>query len=102
MCEVASTKSVQFRKKSVKTSLKLENVVTTFFIRQKVTKTLFSLTACKVANKIQICNLLLALEDIIGWKSDHICQFNEIKFSKDFGTCAFMTSTNQPSLGPMV
>ena len=75
MCEVACTKvCTTVTKIREKPSWKLENVVTTFY---------------KTTSNINISNCLqmrykfaIFYPWMIGWKSDYICQFNQINFPK--------------------
>ena len=41
-----------------------------------------------LTNEIHICNFFPTMDDV-GRKSDHICQFKENSFPKDFGTAIF-------------
>ncbi len=68
-------------------SWKLENVVITFYITMRYHNTcrLFSLNACRQDTNLQNWHL-----DNVGRKSDHICQFNENSFSKDFVIISLM------------
>ncbi len=70
--------------KSVKNTLKLENLVTTYFYKNNkygnintvffnCLQTSYKFAILSPTNKIHIC-IYFTLDDI-GWKSDHICKF---------------------------
>ena len=55
-------------------------------IKLKVTQIVFSLTACEQDTNFYTLHVL-----VYGWKSDHICQFNEYSFyNLDFGRSKFL------------
>ena len=84
-CEILWAISVYCRRNQQKSAWKLKNMISTIYKTINNRNIVFS-------NCLQMRYIFAFLfhhEWYIGWKSDHICQFKENLFSKDFGPGTF-------------